>query len=302
MNRFIAYRAIAVLGLLAIASSACATTSEQNSFNEQSCVPVYKQVYQPPLKLGGSGRVRQVLAYKDCSSSDSSALVSIQRAYELVNLAESHDKKRLNTEISNFLSAIIESDKSKINLNKIQRELWVISDYLNFHNESLFLQKNINLEECERDWYLPSGKLNQSGLLDCLISKNSRNSSMLYEAWVDEHFLLFNFIYLSRLYGIENIGGEKYYKHWRQTFGTFVVERSCYREQYCSMTHFSYLIELQMLYLEYLYESEDVWRKTIERLMKDKVFLNLYSYSKFSKTYPEIFSELSSIVSHHGKK
>ena len=279
--------------------SACATTPKNNLSSDQNCKPVYKQVYQPPLKLGGSGRVRQVLAYKNCSSYDADELVSTQRTYELVNLPQSHDKKRLNAEISDYLGELIESDKSVINIDNVQRDLRVVSEYLKFQNKSFFSLKDIELEECQPDKFVVSGELNQSRFLDCLISKNSRNSLTLYDFWIDEHLMVFNFIYLSKLYGIGNTDGEKYYEHWRQTFGALVVENSCFREQLCSMTLLPYLLELQNLYLEYLYEPEGVWRKSIERLIADKNFLDLYSSSRFSKTYPEIFSELKPIISNY---
>ena len=279
--------------------SACATTPKNNLLSDQNCKPVYKQVYQPPLKLGGSGRVRQVFAYKNCSSSDSGELVSTQRVYELVNLSQSHDKKRLNAEISNFLAELIESDKSVINIDNVQRDLRVLSQYLKFQNESFFSLNNVQLEECEPDKFVVSGEVSQGDLIDCHISKNSQNSSMLYDLWYNEHDLIFNFLYLSGLYKVESVSHKKYYEHWRQTFGKLVIENSCYREQYCSMGLLSYLVELQMLYLEYLYDTEDVWRKSIERLVADRHFLDLYASSKFSKFYPEIFAKLNPIISKY---
>ncbi|WP_026941639.1 hypothetical protein [Hellea balneolensis] len=297
MSYLASYARAVLLGMATTILSACATTPKNNPSSDQNCKSVYKQVYQPPLKLGGSGHVNQIKTKGSCThSSNIDELNANEKAYELVKLSQSHDKKRLNAEISNFLIALIESDKSEIDLDNIQRDLRVISDYLNFQYESLFSLKTIYLEECNADKFTSSGRLNQRGLIECNIYKNSNNSSKLYTAWFDEHLLLFNFLYLSEQYNFRNNLGPSFYKHWRQNFGKLVIEKSCYRERICSMPSFSYLVELQMLYLEYLYESEGVWGKSIEQLIADKGFLDLHPPSWFSESYPEIFSELNPII------
>ena len=253
--------------------------------------------------MGGSGRVIQPKTESTCSASYFNAdkiaaheLVSLRKAQKLVGLSQCSSKDELDNKISEFLIEINKLDNLSPDINNTRQDLLTVHEYLKFRYNSFFSFEGVELAECPSDEYKVDGELDQMGLLDCLLAKPLNNSSQLISAWDREHTLVFLFLYLSEKYQLGAMDTENIYEHWRETYGHFVIDEGCYRRQTCSFSILSYALELQMLYLDYVYGAEDTWSDSIELLTKEKYFRELYLSSEFSEYYPEIYSTLNTEI------
>lgn len=72
--------------------ASCQTTTEKDNAqlsSGQKCVPIYDQVYQPPLKIGGSGRVINVKTGENCEPGPEQNLSKMVMAIEAKTCADS---------------------------------------------------------------------------------------------------------------------------------------------------------------------------------------------------------------------
>lgn len=143
---------IAFISTFILAS--CQTNNETDKVqfsSGQKCVPVYEQVYQPPLKIGGSGRVINVKTGENCEPSPEQNLSKMVMSIEAKTCADSLAEQLSSQDCLCMKSFIFEAYQNNPNFVWQNYSLAVEAANTDLSPEELFVEdlRVFAIEACD---------------------------------------------------------------------------------------------------------------------------------------------------------